>query len=156
MTLREAIEVFDRVTPLEAGLRTIEGEEVGVPWCCAVPVSQDSANGIERIYCHVCGRTIEHLSRQWIVSTWGSKGIRLPEQVRSEVEIRRAHAVLAACLEIEVPSEFPLVCLAAAFDALSWVLKREEDDGTFERNLASIEKFAKETGFEFKPEGPVS
>ncbi len=75
MTLEEAIQVFDYVLPLDSA--------IGVPYCCGIPVTQNSQNGNQQIYCGACGRAIEPVARQWVVAAWGSKGIKLPMPERA-------------------------------------------------------------------------
>ena len=81
MTLKEAVQVFDRVQPVDSCWLTIDGEQVGVPYCCNLPVVENSQNGIPRLYCIICGRTIRQIGRQWIITKWGEKGIKLPAAV---------------------------------------------------------------------------
>jgi len=67
MRLDEALLEFDE-------LRTTREGHV-VPYCCGLPVIQNSQAGVQRVLCTVCGRTVQELARQWIVEHWGSKGI---------------------------------------------------------------------------------
>jgi hypothetical protein len=34
-------------------------------------------DGTPKIYCMVCGRTVSEVARQWVVTEWGKKGIKL-------------------------------------------------------------------------------
>ncbi len=83
MTLGEAVKVFDRVVfpplPPQLDAVIIEGEQAGIPYCCNLPVVQNSQDGTTRIYCNVCGRTISEIGRQWWISSWGTQGIKLPK-----------------------------------------------------------------------------
>jgi len=67
VTLAEALLEFEelRTTP--------EGH--AVPFCCGLPVVQNSQDGVQRILCTRCGRTVRELARQWCIEQWGSKGI---------------------------------------------------------------------------------
>jgi len=66
MTLLEAFQVFDRI------------DSAGVPYCCNLPVIENSQDGRRRIFCQACGREICQIARQWVIGKWGSKGIKLP------------------------------------------------------------------------------
>lgn len=49
---------------------------IGIPVCCNLPVVKDSHDGQEKFYCLECHRTIALIGRQWVVSNWGSKGLK--------------------------------------------------------------------------------
>jgi len=86
MTLQEAVKAFDRVHPIDEDKLTIDGEHVGIPYCCDLPVVLDTRSGICRIFCGQCRREIARVVRvlpqkcdespclDWAVTTWGSKG----------------------------------------------------------------------------------
>jgi len=67
MNLAEALLEFEelRTTP--------EGHHV--PYCCGLPVIMDSTEGVSRILCTCCQRTVVDIGRQWVIEHWGSKGI---------------------------------------------------------------------------------
>jgi hypothetical protein len=73
VTLEEAYGMFDRSETRSDGER-----EITVPYCCGLPVVQRSSDGVPTIYCGVCRRTVTNLGRQWVVTQWGTKGIKLP------------------------------------------------------------------------------
>ena len=75
MTLAEAVHVFDSLAPIDAAWLTIEGEQIGVPHCCSMPVLQNGQDGDVRIYCENCRREIRKVAGQWIISSWGDRGI---------------------------------------------------------------------------------
>jgi len=79
LTLAEAIKLFDRMEPGQDFWFTIDGESVGIPYCCELPVVLNSQDGVSIIHCQKCGRTIQFLS-QWVVTDWGTKGIKFPRQ----------------------------------------------------------------------------
>lgn len=68
MTLLEALHEFD--TAPEA--LPDYPEQPGTTRCCGIPVVM--RNGIE-ITCTVCGRTVQKIAEQWIISNWGTSGI---------------------------------------------------------------------------------
>jgi hypothetical protein len=78
VTLSEAFRLFDRVAPPEKEWLLIDGEEVGVPYCCDVPVVFDSADGIPKLRCTVCGLQLAEIT-QWLVVDWGKRGVRMPK-----------------------------------------------------------------------------
>lgn len=85
MTLEEAIELFDRVVPLDS---VTDGVQVGVPYCCECPVIQNTQGGANRIYCPMCGREIQQAGQKWIVSNWGRRGLDpdVAERLRAGTE----------------------------------------------------------------------
>jgi hypothetical protein len=112
MTLKEAVQFFDHVLPIDSAWLVIHGERVGVPYCCDIPVTENSQNGVARIFCGLCKREIRQVGQQWIVSNWGHRGIKMPEinadgpaarREETEIERRIEEAVLAereACARI--------------------------------------------------------
>jgi hypothetical protein len=77
MTLTEAFQLFDRVTPPEKDWFTIEGEHVGVPVDCGVSVVLNTSDGMAKLSCSVCGLQLAEIAGQWVVVEWGKRGIRL-------------------------------------------------------------------------------
>jgi hypothetical protein len=81
MTLAEAFECFDSIIPPDPEWRTLDGLQLGVPVCCKVPVILKSIDGRSTLRCCVCGFTLAEIANQWIIQSWGSRGIRLPKGV---------------------------------------------------------------------------
>jgi hypothetical protein len=81
MTLTEAFQIFDTVIPPDEFSQnlTIDGERLGVPYDCNVPVVLNTQDGVAKLSCVVCKLTISQTAEQWIVTEWGSRGIRLPK-----------------------------------------------------------------------------
>jgi hypothetical protein len=76
--LEEAIQFFDIPAPTDDAQHIRETTKmVAIPICCGIPVVQNSQDGISRIACLECGREIQEVGRQWVVSDWGRKGIKL-------------------------------------------------------------------------------
>lgn len=78
--------------------------------------------------------------------------------MRSEIEIARAHDVLVAVINREVPivlGHDGRRALSAACDALCWVLDHRAPDcpGAFAENLAKLEQEAKKAGFQLRLKG---
>lgn len=90
MKLEEAIQFFDRVLPLDAAWLVIDGERIGVPYCCDSPVVENSQG--DRIACLDCGREIRLVARQWVVSNWGRKGINLL-RLNAPLQVEAARAM---------------------------------------------------------------
>jgi hypothetical protein len=86
MTLAEAFREFDRVEPAaDPDWQTIEGDRVGTPYDCDVPVILDSHDGTAKLRCCVCGFEIAEITPQcWVITAWGGRGIRLPRITRGE------------------------------------------------------------------------
>jgi hypothetical protein len=93
MTLTEAVQVFDRVEPPEPGQMTLDGEAVGVPYCCGLPVVMRSADGVARIGCLKCGRTIQRTGREWAISHWGTRVTLTPTPQLSPRSVFRDFAL---------------------------------------------------------------
>lgn len=67
MTMTEALKTFDVVDQTDSG---------PVARCCVIPVIMDSQDGVKKIYCAVCGRTVTNVWREsWVITEWGDKGI---------------------------------------------------------------------------------
>jgi hypothetical protein len=89
VTLSEAMQIADRVTPPDPDWPPVDGERVGIPFDCNVPMILNSTDGVARLRCCVCGLTLSLIARQWIVTEWGSRGIRLQSGSDSRVSNRR-------------------------------------------------------------------
>jgi hypothetical protein len=79
VTLSEAFRLFDWVEHAELEWFTINGERVGVPRDCGVPVIFDSSDGTAKIRCGVCGLQVAEIAGRWVVMEWGKRGVRLPK-----------------------------------------------------------------------------
>ncbi len=79
MTLQEAVQVFDSITPLDPEWFDLEAQnaEIGKPKCCGLPVVMTSRDGRETLHCLACIRTISRIASQWYISNWGAKGLKL-------------------------------------------------------------------------------
>jgi hypothetical protein len=73
----EAVQIFESPLPNEA----LDGERLGIPFDCNVPMILNSTDGVARLRCCVCGLTLSLIAKQWIITEWGSRGIRLPNAV---------------------------------------------------------------------------
>jgi hypothetical protein len=71
----EALYVFDRVDPLPELAEY--GELAAAPVCCNVSVRLNSTDGVSKLSCCVCGLTLTEIAGQWIITDWGTRGIRL-------------------------------------------------------------------------------
>jgi hypothetical protein len=165
LTLQEAVQVFDRTIPVDSAWIVEGGERVGVPYCCNIPVAQNSQDGVARLYCDRCRREIRQVSQQWIVHNWGDRGIKLPSMnvdgpaarreeaeierhIREAVDlamaqerarIQRAHDILHFLGTDQAPALFDedgAIAAHAAHDVLAWVLGFPCGQA-FESNLAA-------------------
>ena len=77
MTLSEALQQFDGVVKDVMGAFAV---------CCGIPVVMDSDFRRPKIYCITCGRTVMRVKPdRWIVTEWGTKGIKPSESSQNEV-----------------------------------------------------------------------
>lgn len=70
-SFEEIVRVFDSV---EDATKFGYPDQVGEVRCCGLPVIMMNHSSL---VCSVCERTVATLGRQWVVTKWGKKGIKL-------------------------------------------------------------------------------
>jgi len=155
LTLNEAVKIFDRLEPLNPRIHAdckpeekwlaVDGQRIGIPYCCEEPVVTVVMNdqaGFSMISCRQCGRTISYLAQQWVITNWGSKGIKLPrptpEADRDPDEIE-VHGGIT-----HLPAEFREVAKKANAAGLAGYEVVQTEIGTDWESIARIELYRRE------------